>query len=124
MPCHIFYMLKCGKVTKPLDYIVVRGKGKDICKRVYRWDTRSYQEIFEHVFKVRDQGNTQIETYYNLEMYVKKGGRPLETKRVNNYGFISTSLSRTWYPCIFSERGKYIYVYEIHAHEEFIFLRH
>ncbi|PWA51448.1 hypothetical protein CTI12_AA427680 [Artemisia annua] len=47
-------------------------------------------------------------------MYVNKGGRPLET-RVDNYGFISTSLSRTWYPRIFSERGKYIYVYKIHA---------
>ena len=48
---------------------------------VFRWDTRSYKDIFKHGFQSWSQVETPNSVYYNLYDYVHHGGKPLNFDR-------------------------------------------
>ncbi|PWA45451.1 hypothetical protein CTI12_AA471670 [Artemisia annua] len=77
-------------VTQPLGHIVFRDSlgDMDSCNRVYRWDRKPYQLVFDLGFEARHQANAQVETYFNLENYVNSGGRPLDPIRDTTYGLL------------------------------------
>ncbi|PWA44116.1 hypothetical protein CTI12_AA529390 [Artemisia annua] len=80
--CRISYVdtfiiyLKDLPITIPLIPVCLRGTlgDMDSCNHVYRWDRKPYQLVFNLGFEARHQGNTQVETYFNLESYVNNGG--------------------------------------------------
>ncbi|KAM7489060.1 hypothetical protein LguiB_026544 [Lonicera macranthoides] len=71
---------------------------QDIVEAVYRWDDRSYTEIFRTGFHPRDPGSTTWEDYYNLERHVNGGGAPGDTSPIDGSVFVSTTRLTNWKP--------------------------
>ncbi|KAM7486051.1 hypothetical protein LguiA_002060 [Lonicera macranthoides] len=86
---------------------------QDIVEAVYRWDDRSYTEIFRTGFFPRDRGSTYLEDYYNLERHVNGGGAPGETSPIDGSAFVSTSRLTSWRPRVTTDM--ILYRYEIFA---------
>ncbi|KAM7486052.1 hypothetical protein LguiA_002061 [Lonicera macranthoides] len=86
---------------------------QDVVEAVYRWDDRSYTEIFRTGFFPRDRGSTYLEDYYNLEGHVNGGGAPGETSPIDGSVFVSTSRLTSWRPRVTTDM--ILYRYEIFA---------
>ncbi|KAM7486053.1 hypothetical protein LguiA_002062 [Lonicera macranthoides] len=86
---------------------------QDIVEAVYRWDDRSYTEIFRTGFRPRDRGSTTLSDYYNLERHVNGGGAPGDTSPVDGSVFVSTTRLTNWRPSVTTDM--ILYRYEIFA---------
>lgn len=83
---------------------------EDIIEAVYRWDTRSYEEIFRTGFTPWPRGTTQSwASYYNLEQFVNSGGRPADTSPADGSVFVSTTRSTSWRPRVTTDCTLYRY---------------
>ncbi|KAL5218228.1 hypothetical protein ABZP36_018912 [Zizania latifolia] len=114
------YNYNCRMAASPLDDIIYRSSDgeEDVTRRVFRWDTAYYQEIFANGFQARRREGTPDETYFDLNHYVHHGGgRPLDSTRPSTHAFVSTTLSSQWRPNITLGPGDQIevYRYEIYA---------
>ncbi|KAJ9559664.1 hypothetical protein OSB04_004824 [Centaurea solstitialis] len=88
----------------------------DITHHVFRWDTTTYEQVFANGFHARRQENVSDEVYCNLEQYVNRGGRPLDSTRPTPHCFVSTTLNSGWYPSVTTEQGELVVTrYEIYA---------
>jgi len=72
-------------------------KGKDFHKRVYRWDTRHYNEIFKEGLKARPTGHTSNYTYYNLKDFVDCGCPPPNIPS-SKHAFVLITSNGSWTP--------------------------
>ncbi|KAM7489043.1 hypothetical protein LguiB_026527 [Lonicera macranthoides] len=86
---------------------------QDIIEAVYRWDDRSYTEIFRTGFLPRDRGSTYLQDYYNLERHVNGGGAPGDTSPIDGSVFVSTTRLTNWRPRVTTDM--ILYRYEIFA---------
>jgi hypothetical protein len=104
-------------VGTPLPDIEYRSSDGeiDILRHVFRWDRAPYDFVFQHGFEARRQENTPDSVFYNLERYVNSGGRPLDIRRDTTHGFVSTTISSSWFPPVNSGTVDRVYRYEIYA---------
>ncbi|KAJ1432379.1 Hemopexin-like repeat [Sesbania bispinosa] len=116
------YHVNCRERNPPLANIVYRPGvlDCDILRHLFRWDTRSYEEIFQNGFRARPQEGTSTNTYYDLYDFIQNGGAPLDSGRRSRHGFVSTTLNIGWRPDPSEETlpqgGQIeIYRYEIYA---------
>ncbi|KAJ1432378.1 Hemopexin-like repeat [Sesbania bispinosa] len=70
----------------------------DILRHLFRWDTRSYEEIFQNGFRARPQEDTSTNTYYDLYDFIQNAGAPLDSRRRSRHAFVSTTLNTGWRP--------------------------
>ncbi|KAL7221386.1 hypothetical protein ACSBR1_023361 [Camellia fascicularis] len=111
------YYFNCRIAAPPLPDIVYRSSSgeEDILRHVFRWDLTPYQEVFRNGFQARRQEGTLDEVYFNLEHYVRRGGRPLDSTRPAAHAFVSTTLNSAWHPSLNIETKIEVYRYEIYA---------
>ncbi|XP_028091454.1 uncharacterized protein LOC114291780 [Camellia sinensis] len=70
---------------------------------------------FRNGFQARRQEGTLDEVYFNLEHYVHRGGRPLDSTLPTAHAFVSTTLNTAWHPSLNIETKIEVYRYEIYA---------
>lgn len=102
----------------PLPDIEYRSSERelDVLRHVYRWDNAPYDFVFTNGFIPRRQGGVTDATYFNVDLYVHHGGRPLDIRRETNYSFVSTTLNSGWVPSLRSgDPPREVYRYEIYA---------
>ncbi|GLJ08515.1 hypothetical protein SUGI_0090300, partial [Cryptomeria japonica] len=75
-------------------------KNLSIIEAVYRWDARRPEEIFQTGFTPRPQGSTRVKDYYNLQLFVNRGGSPGDTSHADSSVFVSTTRLRSWRPMV------------------------
>jgi hypothetical protein len=111
-----YFNVRCP-VGTPLPDIEYRSSDGeiDILRHVFRWDRAPYDFVFQHGFEARRQENTPDSVFYNLERYVNSGGRPLDIRRDTTHGFVSTTISSSWFPPVNSGTVDRVYRYEIYA---------
>lgn len=87
---------------------------QDITEAVYRWDTRSFREIFRTGFSPWPQRSDQSDVeYYDYSSFVMDGGRPADTSRASPSVFVSATRSVNWRPRLSTDCT--IYRYQIYA---------
>lgn len=111
------YYFNCRVVQPRLPDIVYRSSSgeQDVLRHVFRWDLTPYQQAIEDGFSARRQDHTPDNVYYNLEHYVHHGGRPVDSRRLTNHAFISTTINSGWHPTVDPGTELLIYRYEIYA---------
>ncbi|XP_057812748.2 uncharacterized protein LOC131026787 [Cryptomeria japonica] len=86
---------------------------QDIIEAVYRWDDRPPDIVFQTGFLPRPDGSTRVEDYYNLELFVNRGGSPADTSPVDTSVYVSTTRLRSWRPLV--PASIVLYWYQIYA---------
>jgi len=102
-----------------LETIVYRSSANDLDVRthLYRWDYTPYEEAFQRGFSRERPAGTNEATFFNIFLYVTRGGRPADPERADEptrYGFVSTTNNANWHPYI-ADHEREIYRYEIYA---------
>ncbi|XP_061341891.1 uncharacterized protein LOC133288198 [Gastrolobium bilobum] len=94
------HRVNCIVRNPPLANIVYRigDHNSDVTRRLFRWDIRPYQEIFQNGFRASTQEGTPTNTYYDLYDYVNNAGAPLDPDRPTRHAFVSTTINVAWHP--------------------------
>lgn len=101
----------------PLPDIEYRTSSResDVLRHVFRWDAAPYEHVFVNGFEARREDGVPEDRYFNLELYVNYGGRPLDSQRTTTHAFISTTMYSGWHPSVPEGEEREVYRYEIYA---------